>query len=253
MCTGAKTGHGFVWDHVRGRGLLYGGVNQTDTLLGDLWEWDGVSWTEVTQSGDVPGPRNNFSMVWDRIGSRALLYGGMTQGGGPTNDLFELKGSVWTKLPTQAMAPKRQDETNFASWSDANQELYVVAASSKTDQQSWDIDGYPDDAWRWNGQNWAPLCADCTGVHAGFRTVIWDPSQGLNILVGGFSPGTGELSGTYNGLSGTFTLADPLVPDERNSVAMAYDRDRNVIVLFGGHGSGCDFTNCVDTFEYRPE
>ena len=40
--------HGAAYDARRGRVVLFGGEDATQTRLGDTWEWDGIHWTERT-------------------------------------------------------------------------------------------------------------------------------------------------------------------------------------------------------------
>ena len=66
----ARTGAMVAWDEARGRVLLFGGrrvgtgdvflpddqfPRPADEMLGDLWAWDGVAWTELTPAGPGPG------------------------------------------------------------------------------------------------------------------------------------------------------------------------------------------------------
>lgn len=39
--------HKMVWDSRRGAVVMFGGTDNTTTVLGDAWTWDGTSWTQI--------------------------------------------------------------------------------------------------------------------------------------------------------------------------------------------------------------
>jgi hypothetical protein len=82
-----RSGHSMVWDGARM--IMFGGDNVA-TRKNDLWWYDPVenTWTEkITNGADgSPSPRRWHSMVWDPIGSRAIMFGG--NDGAYKNDLW---------------------------------------------------------------------------------------------------------------------------------------------------------------------
>ena len=50
-----------TYDTVRNRVQLYGGHTSTGPALGDMWEWDGAAWSQVTWSGVGPGGRTGHA------------------------------------------------------------------------------------------------------------------------------------------------------------------------------------------------
>ena len=83
--------HEQVWDPSARRMLLYGGCSSGfgPCPQGDVWSYDpsARTWTELTPAGG-PAPRSNPSLVWDRSGRRALLFGGLAD--------FGYAGDFWT-------------------------------------------------------------------------------------------------------------------------------------------------------------
>ncbi|MEW5849382.1 MAG: kelch repeat-containing protein [Myxococcota bacterium] len=90
----------------RRRVLVFGG-NGNPAYLGDLWEWDGDAgaWLEVVTSGESPVARRDASLFHDRVGERVLLFGGQQNDGLQFNDLWELRGNTWRRLPVSADGP----------------------------------------------------------------------------------------------------------------------------------------------------
>ncbi len=61
-----------------------------------------------------------------------------------------------------------------------------------------------------------------------------------------------ELGGTWRLEQQSLVLIDA-DPPARDSTGLAYDASRDVIVMFGGNGSGCaGAQHCDETWEYIP-
>jgi hypothetical protein len=57
-----------AYDPLRGVTVLFGGRSgeEEDSVpLGDVWEWDGLQWTERDDLTDVPTPRSHLAMAFD--------------------------------------------------------------------------------------------------------------------------------------------------------------------------------------------
>jgi hypothetical protein len=92
----------FVWDSVRQRALLFGGMTDPpgggDSVSNaDLWEWDGSTWTNLTPATlgvDWPLKRNGAAAGYDPVRGVMLLFGGRVSdrrapGLESANDLWE--------------------------------------------------------------------------------------------------------------------------------------------------------------------
>ena len=96
--------HATAYDVTRSRLVLFGGLqssNGTTGVVGDTWEWDGTSWTQIEETG--PAPRCGHAMAYDSLKQRILLFGGLvgTGGGGvlqPVGDTWEWDGASWTQV-----------------------------------------------------------------------------------------------------------------------------------------------------------
>ena len=63
-----------TYDPARGRVVLFGGENSKATY-GDIWEWDGTTWT-LRAASSGPIPRWGLAMVYDPVRGHVVLYGG---------------------------------------------------------------------------------------------------------------------------------------------------------------------------------
>ncbi|MFZ0060445.1 MAG: kelch repeat-containing protein [Pyrinomonadaceae bacterium] len=78
-----------AFDEKRGRVMLFGGHNRAGdagSRLGDTWEWDGKTWTEIKVPG--PSPRNGAAQVYDSGFGKIVLFGGSTR--------EAVSGETWT-------------------------------------------------------------------------------------------------------------------------------------------------------------
>jgi len=81
---GPRELHNSVYDPVRGRLIVYGGVDSEGTFYHqDVWALDLAThaWEQLTPTGTPPSQRWNFGMVYDPAGDRIVLFGGITAGG----------------------------------------------------------------------------------------------------------------------------------------------------------------------------
>ena len=66
----------------------------------DMWQWDGVHWTEIRMTGATPGYRNVAAMAYDAARDKTVLYGGYgcergTEGCKVLDDTWEWDGKRW--------------------------------------------------------------------------------------------------------------------------------------------------------------
>jgi hypothetical protein len=92
MVTGpqGRYGHAMAYDSDRGVVMLFGGQNGLafgQGVLGDTWEYNGVSWTQIPITG--PSARTFVKMVYDSNRQRTVLFGGYN-GTSTVSDTWEL-------------------------------------------------------------------------------------------------------------------------------------------------------------------
>jgi hypothetical protein len=108
------------------------------------------------------------------------------------------------------------------------------------------------DTWAWDGQAWQQL-SDIGPSPRFDAAMAYDSLRKVVVLFGGISnEGSGTLKGdtwTWNGVQ--WEQLEDIGPSPRQGAAMAYDRERDRMVLFGGTNfrPGGD---CRDTWELGP-
>jgi hypothetical protein len=63
-----------TYDAARGRVVLFGGFD--GSRLGDTWEWDGTTWSEISHPVS-PSARSSHAMAYDAARGRVILFGGL--------------------------------------------------------------------------------------------------------------------------------------------------------------------------------
>ncbi|MFU8802307.1 MAG: hypothetical protein ACNA8W_00720 [Bradymonadaceae bacterium] len=67
-----------VYDAARGVTILLGGRDDSDTPViyySDVWEWDGTTWKDVTDSSAAPPARYGHTLAWDASRGMTVLFG----------------------------------------------------------------------------------------------------------------------------------------------------------------------------------
>lgn len=258
-------GYEICFDEARQRTVIF--------WEGKTLEWDGVSWTTVSQSG--PPARGAAALVYDPTGQRCLLFGGYSNNG-VLKDLWSWNGSIWTQL---ASAPSNASgRGDFAMAFDRARNRLVVhggyqgsGGSLLGDTLEWDAatnswqrwatgaiglryahrmafdearnqiilhGGFyftnKADTWGWNGSAWTQLST--SGPARYVFGMTYDSARQQVVLHGGTTCcGEVEYGSTWR-WNGTSWAQCPNTGPARGYINMAYDRVRDVLVIPGGMG-----------------
>lgn len=237
---GPRFAPAMAYDAARDRIVLFGGHDQNGAL-GTLYEWDGSTWMLVTPSGPQPTPRGLAPMAYDELRKRAVMFGGGNAPDDQNAEVFEYDGSSWF-LPTQpSLRPTLLvGQGATAAWNPVTQRIDVLEDGGRGRGR--------DNAWSWDGTSWVRLCTVCTGIARWAAAIAPDLSPARTYVIGGYDDAVGmELAGTWL-IDGTGPRMISPLPDQRDSVALAYDEKRDVFVLYGGNGRACG-GNCNETWE----
>ncbi|MBK8096097.1 MAG: hypothetical protein IPK26_03270 [Planctomycetes bacterium] len=216
----ARCCHALAFDFGRGRLVVFGGAGPGLVDLDDTWEWDGQVWSQASPAVR-PLPRRMSALAFDPATGAMLLFGGGVTGSGTTmfGDTWSWNGTQWTPLAPPVAPPARW---SHAMASDLGRREIVLFGGTR--QFSW-LGG----TWVWNGSTWRQnggVQADQTQRAA----MAADPTRGL-LLTHLPSGGTWVQDGqNWHALGVTG-------PSGRESQGMAYDLQRDRVVLFGGWGN----------------
>jgi hypothetical protein len=115
-----RVGHGFVYDSVADKFILYGGIKEfnwegNNEFYHDTWIYNPRTnaWANITPSAN-PGGRWTFGMVYDSSADKTLLFGGGHDIGDGSFGVadnetwaFDLTTTTWTQLNTVTSPPPR--------------------------------------------------------------------------------------------------------------------------------------------------
>ncbi len=188
--------HSAIYDPVRDRVIVYGGLTSQGIDLGDLWELSLAGtpmWSPILASGTPPSARANATVVYDPEGDRMLLFGG--EDSAPTNDVWELSLSgspAWSALsPTGGPPAARSRHTAFY---DAVRKRMVVFGGLNTGQVF-------NDVWSLSLSgplSWTPMIPDGTKPPGRYgHAAIYDVVRNRMLVVGGAFNGHVDLGDTW--------------------------------------------------------
>lgn len=269
-------GAAMAFDASRNRLVAFGGARSDGTLTGETWEWDGSTWTLVaTKSDPGPSPRAGHRMSYHAGLERVVLFGGEDDAN-PSAELWTWDGTAWTQQIVSPPQAEPEPRSDAALAYDAARDQMVLfggrrGAAALSDTWMWDGD------WE-RGLGGTSLPPD--------STIVYDRARQETVLVGAqqtwtwdgawtqatttVDPGPSTGVGVYDSVRDRVLLYDQhagttwewdgglwqLVaaaadgPPARRGAALAYDRDRNRTLLFGGSPMSQETDFLGDTWEW---
>jgi hypothetical protein len=177
----APTTYRGVLSMISSNGKLYVGTG-TVANDGDVWEWDGSTWTQVGGDGIRSGWGANFEEVDTLASFGGKLYAGL---GSSANDaeIWVYDGSNWSKMGGDSInSGWTANYERVASMAVLNNKLYAGLGSSTGDAE----------VWEWDGSSWSKLGGD--GVNSSWNTV-YEQVESMTSYNGKLYAGLGNSTG----------------------------------------------------------
>ena len=220
---GARSQHAMAYDEVRQAIVLFGGSPQSATAAADTWQWDGADWTQVAGTG--PSARGHHAMAFDRGRGRIVLFGGRLANGAPAGDTWEWDGEEWAQQ--EDVGPPARESHAMAY--DAGRDRVVLFGGLNGDTAL-------GDTWEWDGSAWKQVAHfganPCLASGMVFKNERVELFGGISSLTASQSPTIFRDTWEWDGKR--WTLRQDIGPGRRWGHAMAFDRARSRVVLFGG-------------------
>jgi hypothetical protein len=214
--------HQMVYDAARGVTVLFGGIDSSNQLLGETWEWDGMAWTQRAVVG--PSPRAGHAMAYDSSRGVTVLFGGTSNA-----DTWEWDGTAWTQRLVSGPSARYGHMMAYDSARGATVLLGGTSAYI-----------YNSDIWEWratsDGGTWTRRVMQTPSARIG-HAMAHDSARGITVLFGGYATGGFASAETWEWNGAVWTQSQMSGPLARAGHAMAYDSRRGVTVLFGGYGT----------------
>ena len=168
----ARWGCKLAYDISRNRTVLYGGWSGAG-FTNNTWEWDGVSWTQIT-TNNIPSPRDRFGMCYDLARNKIVLFGGISAQ--ESDETWEYDGLDWTLIPTATTPPPRQK--NYMAY-DVLRGVSIMQGGQANAVQLLDC-------WEYDGVNWRLVPSTPTPAR-GENATCYDLLRGRVVVFGGYS------------------------------------------------------------------
>ena len=198
--------HSAVYDPVRDRMLVFGGMDSTFHGRGDVWALslgEAPVWTELNPTGTAPPPRCGQSAIYDPVRDRIVIFGGNA---GPSafpgvtyGDVWALSLSglpAWSALTPPGTAPSPR-ASHSAIYDPIRDRMLVYGHSSADDLWALSLAGSPA---------WSLLSPIVPQESRGSHSAIFDPLRDRMVVFGGDHPYPGNDTWA---LSMTNTLEAP--------------------------------------------
>jgi hypothetical protein len=229
---------GMVWDAAQNYVLLFGGIARNGDPLNDTWAWDGLAWRQLLTQHS-PSPRAPMATAYDASGSRVILFGGrQTAGTQATTDTWIWDGTDWTTLTTTS--PEANVDTNPSiglAWDPVVRQVTLIDWDPAWSCSSCNGGGIRE--WRLGAGGWSsPKYFQC-GCNGDDNLVAYDPGRQRWLFYGAQSAVYSYGVTIFDGVNRTSPgEVQPHPAAARDDMAFAYDPDHQVILVFGGTGTG---------------
>jgi len=226
----ARAGHSMAFDSKRGVVVLTGGGPPS----GDTWEYDGTAWVESPAAVPIPQAFSGTPLAFD--GTGILAFGGYLPGGLFDQRLWRYDGLTWTQI----VAPNPPSLRGYAAMVGDPRRGIVLVVGGLTSGCPGGCLTTLGDVHAWNGTSWRPVTVAAPSPRASAAAALDEHRRCLVMFGGGDALGNNPVAADTWELCGDhWTQGSGLQPPARTSGAMAYDRARRQIVLFGGRqGNG---------------
>ena len=232
-----REGQAAVYDPVRDRLVIIGGRTR-GTLLNDVWALslgDTSIWTQLSPTGDPPAGRTEFAAIYDAVGDRIVLCGGLVetvpQQLVASNDAWQLSlgaSPAWSKLePSGTPPPPLAGHTATYDPRDDRMILYGGNGSAS----AWALSLNPAPAWT------QLEAAGVAPVPRSGHVAVLDSLLDRIVFFGGTYAATDPVDVEALLLRPNPTwvrLGHGELPEGRFGQATVYDPRRERMIIFGG-------------------
>lgn len=189
--------------------------------------------------------RRAGGLAWHPVVGGLVMYGGLQSG--PTltlNDTWTWNGAAWTQLTTATTPPPRWGHRMVYD----SRRIRIVTFGGRSPTTTANA----NDTWEFDGIDWQQVVTPTSPSARAFYGMAYDERRGQVVMLGVQSGSTalgGNQTWLYNGV--TWTQAAPAtVPPGLEQPAMAYDKGRGVVVMFGGYNGTSPATDYRTTYEW---
>lgn len=232
-----------IYDPVAHRLILFGGKNDQNENLNEVWEFDleRSQWRQIEPQGKAPLAREDHIAIFDPIGYRMIIHGGENQTP-VSNEVWalDLHDMRWSNLTT-ADSPPREDHT--AVYDERGKRMIIFGGRRDSDEAwAFGLDPQSPDFERWRNLTAADLNPPGRVDHV----AVYDSSKNRMLIHGGWDknkkqyyndtwayhlPVPPDTLGFWEALR-----TGPMRPPKRRHATGVLDAKGNQFIVFGGAG-----------------
>jgi hypothetical protein len=233
--------HTLTYDAGRGVTVLFGGRNWSFEY-NDVWEWNGIDWTQVSVGGSLPDARETHGMTYDSARGVHVLFGGFKAvTSQAVGDTWEYNGAARQWTFRSLGGPSARAEMSLAFDASRN---YTVLYGGYDPVPSDPAARYLRDTWTWDGNAgvWTWHDARINPGNLAFYSMAYDSDRGAVLVhCGTFVDSRGQVkvrdSWEWGGTDWHYKTAEyGFYCCPRQQAAMVYESGRQQMLLFGGDG-----------------
>ena len=247
--------HSMAWSPEYNAVIMFGGqrvVGGVNTLLNDLWKWDGTNWVQLTPTGTAPTPRAVASLAWSGNGpgdpNGMILFGGTS--GTLQKETWLLKNNAWTRLNDNNVAsgvPAARQAASMAYNESAGQIVLFGGLSGTCAGANCNIFS---DTWVFDQGSWSQKTPTYTPPGRAGASMAYDPGIGGTVMFGGLTANTTTVTyknDTWAWNGQTWLQATGLASPPSAALGAIAASDTGQVVMFGTFGFAAGKTWTYDT------
>ena len=188
-----------------------------------------TTWANVSPASSPPA-RVRGAIAYDPASKQLVMFGGTDSADEFLGDTWTWNGATWTRRsPTTSPSPRTGARMAYDA---ASGQLILFGGYAGTPLS---------DTWSWTGSTWVQLHPATSPPPLSGAAMAYDAATSQIVIFGGlqtFPSGSVELNQTWAWNGTTWTKLSPThVPPARTDAAMAYDKAKSRLVLFGGYNT----------------
>ncbi len=246
-----RVGHAMVWDSVRERVVLMGGVSYwpAGVYVPETWEWYQGAWRCASRNGD--GEQRFFhAMAFDVWRSVTVAHGGWHDDCWPLPHCSLFSAQTWEREDTTWKLQARDDPANLMTHAMAFDAARGVSIMFGGQADSFAGIFPVNDTWQWNGKLWQQPSPPSAPSPRFGHSMAYDSARGVIVLYGG-GTNTNINTETWEWDGQTWTLRATSGPAASIYAPIAYHAARGTTILFGGVVRvGQSFDSTDETWEW---
>ena len=194
-----RQSHRMIFNTDNGDIFLFGGSDTSGQSLNDTWILRDEKWIKMN-STDIPPPRLQHTMTYDKLRNKVVLFGGFSRNEGRKiiyGDTWEWQMSKGWKLKNENLQMAR-DHHSMAYDIKLNRTIMFGGYNQ----------GYLGDTWSWNGDEWTLVTEEGPSARAGKPGMVYCYLDECLILFGGWDKNNEPLMDfwQFNGVDNDWSI-----------------------------------------------